>query len=115
MGVKLGVFIVLAMGIACNQEGTIQSEAPIEFTNRPTVSPSIPNVVICVPDVVGMPAPEARTVLNQRGLRVTGDRDGYVVSQNPSPGTEVRADAQVELILSSQSPSSSPSPDRTCP
>ena len=62
---------------------------------------------VVVPNVVGQPMRGARRRLGRVGLRPEVHRDdasppaveGYVVMQNPPPGTKVRRRSTVELLL----------------
>lgn len=61
-----------------------------------------------VPQVVGLPLLEAQARLLEAGLRFRIERQepnrefppGYVIGQSPAPGSKIRADSEVSLVVS---------------
>jgi beta-lactam-binding protein with PASTA domain len=81
--------------------------------------PSEPQISIEVPDVVGMPAEDAVTALQQAGLQI-GDVSeessdsvpaGAVISTDPDAGTEVGEQEPVALVVSTGPPTSGDAAD----
>lgn len=67
---------------------------------------------VWVPQVVGLPLLEAQARLLETGLRFRIERQepnrefppGYVIGQSPAPGSKIRADAEVSLVVSQGPP-----------
>lgn len=90
--------------------GATQTPAPTQ-TPEPEATP-IP--VVTLPKFVGQPEADARSQLDQLGLRLYIDPDdpsiqpqysleyprGTIMAQNPAPGTEVPIGSEVQLIVS---------------
>ena len=52
-----------------------------------------------VPDFTGYPKRMLTSLLDRKDLNIIIKGDGWVVSQNPPPGTPVREDMVIELTL----------------
>ena len=58
-----------------------------------------PDVMVCVPDVVGMSVVEASRALRARGLEMELEGSGVAVSQKPSAGTYAAEGTQVQVVF----------------
>jgi cell division protein FtsI (penicillin-binding protein 3) len=86
--------IIDHMGIArTNATSLIHSGEITVYVDNPI------NLEDTVPDFTGTPKRLLINLLNRKDIEVTINGDGYVVSQNPKPGTPITKGMVVELYL----------------
>ena len=79
-----------------NREGA----ASLEHSGRISISENTPlSIGSVVPDFTGTPKRDLLPLLNMEGINVQISGEGWVVSQNPPPGSSVSENMTIELVL----------------
>ena len=86
--------IIDYLGLQRNNAVSLRHSGKIEI---PTEKPLVIEKV--VPDFTGYPKRMLTSLLDRKDLNIIIKGDGWVVSQNPPPGTPVREDMVIELTL----------------
>lgn len=74
--------------------------ASLEHSGRVSIKDSTPAVInTTLPDFTGMSKRDLIPLLNRSDLHIHISGTGWVVSQNPMPGTPVTKDMDIELVL----------------